>query len=188
MVDAKDRLFREMLEQRVVERLRRLTIAAKGLLDDEAGVDVETALGESGDNDAKQARRDRQIMQRPLSPAEGLLQLREGLRIVVIAVDIPQKFQELIKFCRVGAPVLLDAVLGSVPQLVDRPARLGDTDDGDVDALFVHEAQKRREDLLESEIAGSAEEHQSVGLAGLHLTSCGIPIGKFGRSSTRRPT
>src|SRR5580692_2424669 len=188
MVDAKDRLFREMLEQRVVERLRRLTIAAKGLLDDEAGVDVETALGESGDNDAKQARRDRQIMQRPLGPAEGLLQLREGLRIVVIAVDISQESQELIKLCGVGAAMLLDAVLGSVPQLLDCPAGLGDADDRHIDTLVADEPQKRREDLLESEIAGSAEEHQSVGLAGLHLTSCGIPIGKFGRSSTRRPT
>src|ERR1700690_835928 len=180
MVDAKDRLFREMLEQRVVERLRRLTIAAKGLLDDEARVDIEPALGERGNDDPKKAWGNREIMQRPLGAAERLLQLLESLRIVVIAVDISQKRQKLIKLRRVGAAVLLDAVLGSVPQLFDCPARLGDTDNRHVDAFIVDEAQKRRKDLLESEIAGRAEEYQSVGLCGLHLTSCGIPIGKFG--------
>ena len=178
--------FREMLEQRVVERLRRLAIAAEGLLDDEARVDVETALGERGNDNAKQARGNRKIVQRPLGAAERLLQLCEGLRIVVVPVDIPQEPQQLIKLCGVGAAVLFDAVLGSSLELFDRPACLGDADDRHVDAFVADEAQKRREDLLESEIAGSAEEHQGVGLGGLHLISCGVPIGKFGRSSTRR--
>ena len=177
MVDAKDRLFGEVLQQCAVERLRRFAIAAERFFNDEAGVDVETALSERGNDNAKKARGDRQIVQRPLGAAERLLQLRKGLRIVVIAVDIPQKSQELIKLRRVGAPVLLDAVLGSLPQLFDCPARLGDADDRHIDAFIVDEAQKRRKDLLEREIAGRAKKHQSIGLGGLHLTSCGIPIG-----------
>ena len=70
-------IFREMLEQRGVERLRRGAIAAERLLDDEARVDVEPGLGQRGDDDAKQARGNRQIVQRPLGAAERLLQLFE---------------------------------------------------------------------------------------------------------------
>ena len=77
-------------------------------------------------------------------------------------------------FAGVGAAVLLDAVFGPSLELFDCPAGLGDADDGDVDAFAADEAQKRREDLLEGEIAGSAEEHQGVGLGGLHLISCGV--------------
>src|ERR1700722_7958286 len=177
MVDAKDRVFRKMLEQNVVERLRRLAIAAERFLDDEARVDVETALGERRDDNAKQAGGNRKIVQRPLGAAERLLQFCEGLRIVVVAIDISQKAQELIKLGRVGAAVLFDAVCGSSLELFDCPACLGDADDRHIDAFVADEAQKRRENLLEGEIAGSAEEHQGVGLGGLHLTSCGISVG-----------
>ena len=104
-----------MLEQCAVERLRRLAIAAEGLLDDEARVDVETGLGERGNDNAKQARGNRKIVQRPLGAAERLLQFRESLRIVVVPIDISQEAQKLIKLGRVRAPVLLDAVSGSVP-------------------------------------------------------------------------
>ena len=96
------------------------------------------------------------------------------MRIVVVAVDISQETQELIELCRVGAAVLLDAVLGSFLELFDCPACLGDADDGHVDAFIADEPQKRGEDLLEGEIAGCAEEHQGVGLGGLHLISCGV--------------
>src|ERR1700722_4769374 len=186
MVDAKDRVFRKMLEQNVVERLRRLAIAAERFLDDEARVDVETALGERGDDNAKQAGGNRKIVQRPLGAAERLLQFGEGLRIVVIAIDVPQEAQELIKLSGVGAAVLLDAVFRASLELFDGPPSLGDADDRHIDALVADEAQKRGEDLLEGEIAGSAEEHQGVGLGGLHLTSCGIPVRKLGRPSTCR--
>ena len=178
--------FREMLEQRVVERLRRFAIAAERLLDDEARVDVEPALGERGNDHAKQAGGNCQIVQRPLGAAERLLQFCEGLRIVVVAIDISQEPQQLIEFRGVGAPVLFDAVLGPALELFDCPAGLGDADDRHVDAFVADKTEKRREDLLEGEIAGSAEEHQGVGLGGLHLISCGVEIRKFGRSSTRR--
>jgi hypothetical protein len=177
MVDAKDRIFREMLEQRVVECLRRLAIAAKGLLDNEARVDVEPGLGESRNHDAKQAGGNRQIMQRPLGAVERLLQLRKSLRIVVVAVDIPHKPQELIEPCSASRGVLLDTVFRPFPELFDCPPGLGDSDDGDVDAFTADQAQQRWENLLEGEIAGSAEEHQGVGLGGLHLISCGISVG-----------
>ena len=75
-----------------------------------------------------------------------------------------------------------DAFLGARPQLLDRPTGLGDADDGDIDPLLGDEAQKSREDLLEREIAGSAEEHQGVGLSCLHLILSGIDIGEFGRA------
>ena len=76
--------------------------------------------------------------------------------------------------------MLCNAVFGPSSQLFDGPAGLGDADDGHIDAFVANQAQKRREDLLEGEIAGSAEEHQGVGLGGLHLTSCGISVRGFG--------
>ena len=116
-------------------------------------------------------------MKRPFSAAERLLQLFERLGIVVIPVDIAQQTQELVEFGRVGAPVLLDAVFRPFLELFDCPPGLGDSDDGDVDAFISDQAQERRENLFEGEIAGGAEEHQSVGLGGLHLISCGVEIG-----------
>ena len=67
--------------------------------------------------------------------------------------------------------MLFDAVLGARPQLLDRPAGLGDADDGDIDAFVGYQSQKSREDLLIGKIAGSAEEDQGVGLGGLHRSS-----------------
>ncbi len=125
-------------------------------------------------------------MQRPLGAAERLFQFCEGLRIVVVAIDIPQEPQQLIEFCGVSAPVLFDAVLGPALELFDCPAGLGDADDRHVDAFVAHKTKESREDLLEGEIAGSAEEYQGVGLGGLHLISCGVEIRKLGQSSKRR--
>ena len=103
VVDAEDRILGKMLEQGLVERLRRLAIAPERLLHDEARVDVETALGERGDDDAKQAWRNREVVQRPFCAAKRLLQMREGLRIVVVPVDISQEPQQLGEPGGVGA-------------------------------------------------------------------------------------
>ena len=157
MVDPKDRPFREMLEQRVVERLSRFAIASKRLLDDQTGVDVEPAPGERRDHDAKQAGGNGKIVQRPFGAGERLLQFREGLRIVVVAVDISQEPQKLIELCGVSAPVLFDAVFGASSELLDGPAGFCDANDRHVDAFVAHETEEGREDLLEREIAGSAE-------------------------------
>ena len=73
MVDAKDRALGKMGQQRAVERLGRLAIAAERLLDDQARINVEPALGKRGDDDAKQARRYCEIVQRPLGAAKRLL-------------------------------------------------------------------------------------------------------------------
>ncbi len=62
----------------------------------------------------------------------------------------------------------LDARLGARLQVIDLPAALGDPDDRDIDSFVADETQKSREDLLERQIAGSAEEHQGVGLRDLH--------------------
>ena len=75
--------------------------------------------------------------------------------------------------------MLFDAVLGAGPQLFDRPGGLGDADDGHIDAFIADETEQRREDLLEGKIAGSAEEHQGVGLSVLISTSYGLRIGSL---------
>jgi hypothetical protein len=180
VVDAEDRLLGKMLEQRPVERLRRLAIMAERLFHDEAGVHVETALSQRGANHAEQAGRNREIMHRPLRGSERLLERRESLGIVVVAIDIPHERREPRQSGGVGASVAFDALFCARPQLLDLPTGLGDADDGDIDPFVGDETQKRREDLLEREIAGSAEEHQGVGLSCLHLILSGVEVGEFG--------
>ncbi len=171
VVDAEDRALGEMLEQCPVQRLSRLLIAAEWLLDDETRINVKTGLGQRGNDDAKQARRNREIVQRPLGAAKRLLQISKSPRIVIVAVHISQQPQQLGESGVVAAAVLLDAVLGARPQLLDRPTGLGDADDGDIHAFVGHEFQQSRKDLLEGEIAGSAEEDQCVGFGRLHRSS-----------------
>src|SRR5262249_38077845 len=58
--------------------------------------------------------------------------------------------------------VFLDAVARPRHELVDAPARPGHADDRDVEAPALHHRVQRREDLLEGEVAGDAEEHQRI--------------------------
>ena len=93
----------------------------------------------------EQARRHRQIVQRPLRLAELLAQLDEGRRVVVVAVDIAQQLHQPLQRRRVGAAVMLQAVRRARLQLIQGPAGLGDADDRDVQPLVAHQPQQRRE-------------------------------------------
>ena len=65
--------------QAAVERFCRFAIVAERLLDDQARVRVEPAASERGDDDGEQARRNGEIVQRPLRGPERLLELGECL-------------------------------------------------------------------------------------------------------------
>ena len=113
MIDAKDRLFRKMLVQGPIERLRRFAIVAERFLDDQARVDIEPACGERVDDDAEQARGNREVVQRPLRGPERLLEGSECPGIAVVAVDIAHESEKTRQFRGVSAAMALDARLGA---------------------------------------------------------------------------
>ena len=94
MVDAENRVFGEVLNKRPVERVRRLEIVAERLFDDNARVLVEPACGERRPDRAEQRGRDREVMQRPPGGPERLLERLEGLRVLVVAIDIIQELDQ----------------------------------------------------------------------------------------------
>ena len=61
-----------------------------------------------------------------------------------------------------AAAVLLDALAGARPELLERPARSRDADDRHVELPAPHHRLERGEDLLVGEVAGGAEEDQRV--------------------------
>src|SRR5688500_17450206 len=90
-------------------------------------------------------------------------QLSERGWIVVVAVDVPQQFHQTTKRVVVYAvPVLGKAGARAFAQLFDRPARLGDADDGDPERPVADHVLQRRENLLVGEIARRTEEDERV--------------------------
>ena len=77
--------------QSPIERLCAGEIPAEGLLDDDPRVFRASALLQPLNDAGKHARRNRQIVNRPLRQSECLLELGEGLGIRIIAVDIAQQ-------------------------------------------------------------------------------------------------
>jgi hypothetical protein len=64
--------------------------------------------------------------------------------------------------------VLLDAVARAGAKLVDPPAGLRHADDRHVEVAAFHHCVQRRKDLLVREVAGRAEEDESVGMNVAH--------------------
>ena len=124
----------------------------------------------SFDDRREQARRDRQVVERPLGAAQRLAQPIERVRIFVVAVDVAKQTRELGEGGRVDtAAVRLEAVARARAKLIEVPARLGHADDGHVEATTLDQGLQRREDHLVRQVAGRAEEDQRVRrLSGVH--------------------
>src|SRR5262249_3494490 len=86
-----------------------------------------------------------------------------GGGIVVVAVDVSQQADQFGEGLRVEASVFSEAVLGASAELVQRPARFGDADDGDVEITAPDHFLQGGEDLFVGEVAGGAEEDEGVG-------------------------
>ena len=104
-------------------------------------------------------------MRGALGRAELLADGLERRRVPVVAVDIAQQAAELVERRGIQSAVLLDAVARAGAELVQAPARFRHADDRRVEVASLHHHLQRREDLLVGEIAGRAEEDESIGLA-----------------------
>src|SRR5271165_1680661 len=158
MVDAENRVFGEVLNKRAVERTRRFEIAPERLFDDNARVQVEPACGERRPDRAEQSGRDREIMQRPPGGPQRLLERLEGLRVVIVAIDIIQELDQARESGLAEVPVTFEAVPGAGPKLFEIPAGFRHPDDRDVEAFLADQSLKRWKDLLVRQVAGRAEE------------------------------
>ena len=90
MVDPKDPRFVERLQEDAIELAGGLFVATERLFDHDPRVVGAAGLGQVFDDGAEHTRRDCQVMQRALCAIQGLPQLIKRLRIVVIAVHVPQ--------------------------------------------------------------------------------------------------
>ena len=103
-------------------------------------------------------------MSRVLGGAELLADLGEGGWIGIVAVDISEQSGELLPGVGVEASMLCQRILGAGLELVEIPASLRNTDDGDVEMSPLDHGLKCREDFFVGEVPGGAEEDKSVGV------------------------
>ena len=104
----------------------------------------------------------------PLRRAErGADGLKRG-RVIVVAVHIAQQAAQPVTRRRIDAPVVLEAVTGPGPELVEVPAGLGHADDRHVEMAAFRYRLQRREDFLIGEIARGPEEHQGICMGHVH--------------------
>ncbi len=98
------------------------------------------------------------------------MQLREGGRVLVIAVDIAQQLDELLPRPLVDtAAVLGQAGASARSQAIEIPVCLGDADDRYGEMSAADHRLERREDLLVGEVSGRTEEHEGVGALQTHM-------------------
>src|SRR5882724_6382660 len=169
VVDAIDARLVEDLVQRLVEGLRRGEIPAERLLDDDARIAGAARSPEPPDHRLEQARRDGEIVERAFRAAERSAQRLERGRIAVVAAHVAKPFAKP-RECRLVEPsVPLDALPGARPELLERPVRPRDTDDGDVEMPAPGHGVEGRKDLLVGEVAARPEDDEPVGARRAHL-------------------
>src|SRR5882724_9151095 len=152
-----------------VQGLRRGKIPAEGLLEYGPRVTRAVRASEPLDYGAEQARRNREIVERSRGTGELLVQGPEGVLIRIVAVDVHQPGSERREGSLVHpASVLLDAVAGARPELVERPAGAGHRDDGHIQVTPASHRVQGREDLLVGEVARRPEEDERIGTRGAH--------------------
>src|SRR5262249_39594909 len=160
MVDAEDRALVEAAEQRAVEGLGRREIATERLFDDHASAVRAAQSTQLIDDQRKQRWRYREVVGRTLGGAELFANGLERARLPVVAIDVAQQPAQLRERHGIESAVLLDAVAGSRPELVQRPARFRHADDRHIEMAAFHHRLQSGKDFLVGEIARRAEEHQ----------------------------
>ena len=185
VVDAEDRGLRKDGLSGAVEPPRRREIAPEGLLDDDPRVVGQAGSAELLDDRGEEKRWDGQVVRGTGGFAKGLLQRRERVGILVVPVHVPKPGQQVTERAPVvdATSTVGDAVLCEVAQLLEIPARMGHTDDGNIEhPSFGHRVQ-RGENLLARQIPGCAEEDQRIaaalrGRSSPHVTRSPRPVPK----------
>ncbi len=131
VVDAEDIVFGEIMIEDAAQRGRRFAVAAERLLHHEPRILGAARFGELRRHLGEQRRWDGEIVQGALGIAHLLAQLREHIRIGIVAVHVAQLAQELLEGIGVDvAAMRLDAVGRALLELVEAPAGLGHADNG----------------------------------------------------------
>src|SRR5438445_5616136 len=162
VVDAEDARLVEDLVQRLVEGLRRGEIPAERLLDDDARVAGAARSPEPPDHRLEQARRDGEIVERALRRAELSAERLERGRIAVVAAHVAKPLAESRKCGLVEPSVPLDTLPGAPPELLERPLRPRNADDGDVEMSAPGHGVEGRKDLRVGEVATPTEDADAV--------------------------
>jgi hypothetical protein len=122
----------------------------------------------------KEARGDRQVVDGPRGLAERLAQLGERCIRAVIAIDELEFRLQAIECGRIGRGIVRrEAFAQPYEQGVPRHAATGDADDSVRQTVPSFEILERRQDLLEGQIAGDAEDHQRIRIVAVH--QCLLP-------------
>ena len=147
---------------------------------------------------AEHRRRDREVVRRQLSAAEGLFQLRERVGVGVVTVHVPQLLGQDRECVWVEAAVLGAACLGALDELFERGVGLGHADDRKIQHPAARHALQSWKNLFVGEVAGGTEEGQCVRsrfsvahefpfLWSLRRTSRVVETSRAQRPAVRRP-
>src|SRR6185437_2197509 len=130
---------------------------------DDAGIGCATGFGKIFGNRGEQAGRNGEVVERTMSLAELAAQSGEGFGIVIVAVDVAEKREELLEGVSIEAAMVFQALPGAVLELVKGPAGFGHADDREIESLIADEPLQGGEDLLVGQVACGAEKNQRVG-------------------------
>ena len=171
VIDAEDRGLGEELVQRRVERLRPRRGRARTASPPRPGAFGASPTRASPETTvAKQAGRDRQIVERALAPTQRLAQAVVGRRVLVVAAHVAQQPAELAETPpgrrRRAAPRSRAPAARSCSRFQSERAT---PRTGHVQVAVADHRLQRGKDLLEGEVAGDAEDDQRV-----RGTSCAI--------------
>jgi hypothetical protein len=186
VVDAEDGFLIEDQVQHPVQPPRRLEVPPEGLFHHQACALSAAGLFKPLYDRFKHGRRDGKVMERMVEAGQLLLQLVESGLISIVAAYVVQKSGQFRECLFIDLPHSgLDAVMGTLPQLLHRPVVVSDPDDRFVEAAMPDHRVKRRENLLVGEIACCAEQDQHVGSGFVHGGSLRLPA--FSRNDRQRP-
>ena len=164
VVDAEDGGFGEGFEEDAVELFGGGEVVAEGFFDDHASAFGGTGVDELVDDFFKERGRDGEVVGGVLGSSESGFDGVEGGGVGVVTVDVAEERAELVPGGGVEAAVLAETVLGAGFELVEIPAGLGDSDDGDVEGSSLDHGLEGGKDFFVGEVAGGAEEDECVGL------------------------
>ncbi len=164
VIDPEDVAVVEVAQECLVERQGRREIATEWFFDDDARAFCAPGFPELLDDQAKERRRDRQVMRRALRWAERVSQIGEGRGVFVITVHIAQEAAQRFERGGIEAAMFLKAVACALPEVVEGPTCLGNADHGDFQVSVLGHRLERGEDFLIGQIAGGTEEDEGVGL------------------------
>ena len=188
VIDPEDALLREDAQQRAVELAGRSEVAPERLFDDDAA-----ALGEAGVTDVVDDGREQARAESPGSAraVHSPRARRAGWRTCAgrrSASDVADQSAEPLPGLGVEAVAAsLDALARTLAQLLEVPVLARDADDRDVEITRLDHPLQRREDLLESEVAGGAEEDERVRAFGTAHPAPPAPPASGARRSPARP-